>query len=291
MKRFLREPLLHFLVLGAALFVVYGAINARSSGKDEIVVTAGQIEHLTIGFTRSWRRPPTADELQDLVRNYVREEVYYRQAKEMGLDRDDPIIRRRLQQKIEFVSEDVAAQAEPSDNDLNNLLRSQPEQFRIGRKITFSHVYLSPERHSGKMDDVAAQLLIQLNNDGAMADISALGDRFLLGTKFEAMPSSEVAKLFGTMFSDRLAELGIGKWQGPVKSGYGLHLVFVQERTDGRIPDLNEVRKAVLREWKETQRGRANEDVYKKLLSRYSVTIEVPRAGELDMKRPSLVQR
>ena len=291
MKRFLREPLLHFLVLGAALFVAYGAINARSSGKDEIVVTAGQIEHLAIGFTRSWRRSPTADELQDLVRNYVREEVYYRQAKEMGLDRDDPIIRRRLQQKLEFVSEDVAAQAEPSDNDLNNLLRSQPEQFRIGRKFTFSHVYLSPERHSGKLDDVAAQLLIQLNNDGAMADISALGDRFLLGTKFEAMPSSEVAKLFGTMFSDRLAELGIGKWQGPVKSGYGLHLVFVQERTDGRIPDLNEVREAVLREWKETQRSKANEDVYKKLLSRYSVTIEVPRAGELDMKRPSLAQR
>lgn len=292
MKRLLREPLLHFLVLGAALFAAYGAINGHSSGKDEIVVTAGQIEHLTTGFTRSWRRPPTADELQDLVRNYIREEVYYRQAKEMGLDRDDPIIRRRLQQKLEFVSEDVAVQTEPSDAELNALLRLQSEKFRVGRNFTFSHVYLNPERHSAaKLNDVAGQLLAQLNNDGVTADISALGDRFLLATKFEAVPSGEVAKLFGATFSERLAELGVGKWQGPVKSGYGLHLVFMEARTDGRIPDLSEVREAVLREWKETQRNKANEDVYKKLLSRYSVTIESPQVGEVDTKRPSLAQR
>jgi hypothetical protein len=291
MKRFLREPLLHFLFLGAALFVAYGAINARSSGKDEIVVTAGQIDHLAIGFTRSWRRPPTADELQDLVRNYVREEVYYRQAKEMGLDRDDPIIRRRLQQKLEFVSEDVAAQTEPSDSDLNNLLRSQPEKFRVGRSYTFTHVYLNPDRHVGNLAADAQGLLVQLNKGDPTGDVSTLGDRFLLEANFRAMPDSEIAKLFGTDFSDRLAELPIGKWRGPLKSGYGLHLVFVQQRTDGRIPALSEVRETVISEWKETQRNKANEDIYKKLLNRYSITIDVPRTSALDIERPALAQR
>ena len=125
MKRVLGEPLFHFLVLGAALFAAYGALNGSGSSSD-IVVTAGQIEHLTTGFTRSWRRPPSAEEINDLIRSYIREEVYYRQARDMGLDRDDPIIRRRLQQKLEFVSQDVALQSEPSEGDLESFLRSRP---------------------------------------------------------------------------------------------------------------------------------------------------------------------
>ena len=293
MKRVFSEPLLHFLVLGAVLFAAYGVLNRSSSSSKsngEIVVTAGQIEHLTTGFTRSWRRPPSADELNDLIRSYIREEVYYRQAKEMGLDRDDPIIRRRLQQKLEFVSEDVAAQSEPSDSDLETLLRSQPEKFRVGRSYTFTHVYLNPDRHGNLAAD-AERLLLQLNESDATADASTLGDRFLLETNFQAISDSEIAKLFGTDFSDRLAKLPIGQWQGPLKSGYGLHLVFVQQRTDGRVPALSEVREAAISEWKETQRNKANEDVFRKLLSRYSITIETPRTSALDIERPALAQR
>ena len=130
-----------------------------------------------------------------------------------------------------------------------------------------------------------------MKEGGATADASALGDRFLLEAKFEAIPDSEVAKLFGTTFSNRLAELPIGKWQGPLKSGYGLHLVFVQQRTDGRVPALGEVRAAVIKEWKETQRKKANEDVYKILLNRYSITIEAPRTGTLNVEGSALAQR
>lgn len=291
MKRFLREPLLHFLVLGIALFVAYGALSGSGSSTSEIVVTAGQIEHLTTGFTRSWRRPPSAEELNDLIRGYIREEVYYRQAREMGLDRDDPIIRRRLQQKLEFVSEDVAAQSEPSESDLEALLHSQSGKFRIGLRYTFTHVYLNPDRHAGNLATDAERLLLQLKKDGATADAPALGDRFLLEAKFEAIPDSEVAKLFGTAFSNRLSELPVGQWQGPLKSGYGFHLVLVQRRSDGRIPALGEVREAVIKEWKETQRKKANEDVFKKLLGRYSITVEASRTGAVDLKGPALAQR
>lgn len=292
MRRVFGEPLLHFLILGAALFATYSALSGSgSSSSSEIVVTAGQIEHLTTGFTRSWRRPPSAEELNDLIRSYIREEVYYRQARELGLDRDDPIIRRRLQQKLEFVSEDVAVQSEPSESDLETLLRSQPEKFRVGRSYTFTHVYLNPDRHIGNLAVEADRLLLQLNKGDATVDALTLGDRFLLETNFQSIPDREVTKLFGAAFSDRLAELPIGKWQGPLKSGYGLHLVFVQHRTDGRVPALSEVREAAINEWKETKRSKANEDVYKKLLSRYSITIEAPRTGAVAVERPALAQR
>lgn len=290
MKRVLGEPLLHFLLLGAALFAAYGALNG-SGGNSQIVVTAGQIEHLTTGFTRSWHRPPSADELNGLIRSYIREEVYYRQARDMGLDRDDPIIRRRLQQKLEFVSEDVAAQSEPSEGDLKALLRLQPEKFRVGRSYTFTHVYLNPDRHVGTLAVDAERLLRQLNKGNATADASTLGDRFLLEANFRAMSDGEIVKLFGTDFSDGLAKLPIGKWEGPLKSGYGLHLVFVQQRTDGRVPALGEVRETVIKEWKERQRHKANEDAYKKLLSRYSITIDVPRTSALDVERSTVAQR
>lgn len=290
MKRVFGEPLFHFLLLGTVLFAAYGALNGSGSSRNsEIVVTAGQIEHLKTGFTRSWRRPPSADELNDLIRIYIREEVYYRHAREMDLDRDDPIIRRRLQQKLEFVSEDVAAQSDPSESDLETLLRSQPEKFRVGRSYTFTHVYLNPDRHGGNLAADAERLLLQLRNSDATADISSLGDRFLLEANFQAISEGEIAKLFGADFSDSLTKLPIGKWQGPLKSGYGVHLVFVQQRTDGRVPALNDVRETVIREWNEIQRNKANEDFFKKLLNRYTVTIEAPRTSALE--GPALAQR
>ena len=162
----------------------------------------------------------------------------------MGLDRNDPIIRRRLQQKLEFLTQDVVAQAEPSESDLNALLQSQPEKFRIGQSFSFSHVYLSAARGEDNARETAAALLVQLNSQSATADISALGDHFLLGNAFDSIPADEAAKLFGGDFAARLAALSTGTWQGPVKSGYGLHLMYLRARSEGRRSDLDEARDA-----------------------------------------------
>ena len=246
MRRLLNEPLLHFLVLGCALFVVFGAFKGPSTGQDRITVMAGQIEHLATGFSRSWHRPPTADELNGLIGDYVREEVFYREAKRWGWTKT---IRsgRRLQQKLEFFSEDIAAHVEPTDDDLRELLHSESERFRVARAFTFSHVYLNPDRHQN-LADIAAQLLVQLHGGGASADISALGDRFLLGNEFDRIPAGEVEKLFGERFVRRLSELSTGEWQGPITSGYGVHLVYLEERSEGRIPSLDEARNHLRRE-------------------------------------------
>ncbi len=275
MKRFLREPLLHFVLGGALLFAAYAAVHGPAPGKNTIVVTAGQIEHLATGFTRSWRRPPAADELRDLISGYIREEVYYREAKDQGLDRDDPVIRRRLQQKLEFLSQDTAAEAAPTDADLKALLNAEADEFRIGRSFAFAHVYLNPEHHPD-LSGAATRLAAELTADHVAPDRVTAGDRFLLGSTFGLISAEEVKRLFGSDFAERLGELEPGVWQGPIKSGYGVHLVFVTKRTEGRLPELAEVRDAVLREWKERQRNMANDAAYRRLLKRYSIRVESP---------------
>ncbi len=275
MKRILKEPLLHFLLLGAGLFLVYGLMSKPgSSAPGQIVVTAGQVEHLAAGFARTWQRPPSDAELKGLVDDWVREEIATREAMALGLDKDDTVIRRRLRQKLEFVSDDIAAQAEPTDADLNAYLQAHPESFRVEPLFTFSQVYLNPDKHDESLARDAAQLLEQLELAGDKADISALGDSFLLEHTFQSTPTSEVAKQFGEDFAAALSGLSPRQWQGPVESGYGVHLVLISERTEGRLPVLAEARDAVRREWANAQRLEGNANFYQELLKRYTVTIE-----------------
>ena len=278
MKRLLKEPLLHFLLLGAAIFVAYSLVSKRSSDEPgRIVITQGQVASMVVGFSRTWQRPPTREELDGLLRDRVQEEVYCREAMALGLDKDDTIIRRRLRQKMEFLTEDVAALAEPTDDELNAYLKAHADTFRVQRRFTFSHVYLNPERRGENLARDTGQLLAQLQQAGDKADVSELGDSFLLEHKFQSLPASEAVKQFGEKFATELGKLAPGQWQGPVESGYGVHLVWVAERTEGRVPALAEVRDAVRREWANARRLEPNEKLYQDLLKRYVVTIERPK--------------
>jgi hypothetical protein len=279
MKQLLREPLLHFLVLGAVLFAAASlAGGQKDRGQDQIVVTPERIAHLATGFSRSRSRQPTTEEMRGLIQDHVREEVYYREAKAMGLDRDDVIIRRRLRQKLEFVSDDVASLTEPTDADLAAFLDAHPDRFRLSRRMTFRHVYLSPERHQGTLDADAARLLADLQTEGATADTSKRGDPFLLQTRFDGVAADEVAKLFGETFAARLGEIAPSQWHGPIASGYGVHLVFIDDRIDGRVLSLTEASETVRRDWLDAQRKKTNEEFFAKLLGRYVVTIHDSKA-------------
>jgi hypothetical protein len=275
MKRALREPLLHFLLLGAAIFAAWGWRSQPTIDEPaKIVITRGEVESMAVGFGRTWRRPPTREELEGLIRDRVREEVYSREALALGLDKDDLIIRRRLRQKMEFVTDDVIAAAEPTDEDLSMYLKAHADSFRVERRFTFNHVYLNPEKHGDNLTRDAAQLLTQLIRDSSKA--GEMGDRFLLDQRFESLPAGEVAKLFGEPFAANLGALSPGQWHGPLESGYGAHLVLVSQRTDGRLPALAEVRDAVRREWANSRRLETNEKLYEAMLKRYAVTIEHP---------------
>jgi hypothetical protein len=165
LKSFLREPLVHFLLLGALLFALNAWLRpaAAPAGNVEIVVSEARVRNLAQNFRRTWQRPPTRQELEGLVESHVREEVFYREALALGLDRDDAIIRRRLQQKMEFVSEEASALARPSDAELQQYLETHPGDFVVEPRVTFAHVYLDPARRAAKLQADARRLLDAFN--------------------------------------------------------------------------------------------------------------------------------
>ena len=277
LKKLVREPLLHFLVLAAALFVVYSLVSKRTNGEGgKIVITQGQLASMWESFTQTQQREPTAEEWKGLLRERVREEVYYREALALGMDKDDLIIRRRLRQKMEFVSDDVSPRAEPTDDELRAYLQAHPDKFRVQQRYTFRQVFLDPEKHGKNLTRDTAQLLAKLNQEGSKADISTLGDSIMLDKQYGALSSGDVAKQFGEKFATALGGLPVGQWQGPVESAYGVHLVFVSDRLAGAVPEFADVRDAVRREWETAQRQEANDKFYRELLKHYTVTIENP---------------
>ena len=285
MKKLIREPFIHFLLLGAAIFIANRLVSGRAENQPgKIVITQGQITSLVIGFSRTWQRPPSREELEGLIRDRVREEVYSREAIAMGLDRDDPIIRRRLQQKLAFVTDDLAAVAEPTDAELADYLKTHAASFGVDRRVTFRQVYLDPNKRGEHLARNANELLTQLRQQGRDADLSSLGDPFLLEHRFLATPDMEIAKQFGEKFVTKLGDVPVGQWFGPVESGYGMHLVFVEERTDGRLPALAEVRDAVRRELINARRLESNEKFFQNLLKHYEVVVEKIDPAKADQK-------
>ena len=286
MNRILKEPLLHFVALGAALFVAYGFLS-RSSGTDaprQITVTLGQVEHLATGFARTWQRPPTESELKSLVDDWVRDEIATREAIALGLDKDDSVIRKRLRQKLDFVSDDIAAQNEPTEAELGSYFQEHSEVFRLEPRLSFSQVYFNPAQHAEQLSHDVSEVLARLQQSAGKADISALGDSFLLEQEFQSVPLSDIAKQFGDEFTAALSGLSPGQWQGPIESGYGVHLVMIKERTEGRMPAFPDVRDAVRREWENARRLEGNERFYQELLKRYTVTIESPEPVKAQQK-------
>lgn len=271
MKTFLREPLLHFLLLGVAIFAAYQWLRGEGvSTREEIVVTQGRVQAIAAGFARTWQRPPSQSELEGLVRDYVREEVASREAVAMGLERDDVVIRRRLRQKIEFIAEDTLA--EPTEADLRKYLDAHPGTFRAERNLSFEQVFLDPKRHTAAE---ARALAERLREGGVKAD--EIGDATLLDRRFFDVASGEVERQFGSGFAEELAALPLGVWTGPVESGYGLHLVRVGHRTEPGVPSLAQVREQVHREWRAAQREANQDRFYRSLLAKYSLRIDMPQ--------------
>jgi hypothetical protein len=277
LRAVLREPLVHFLVLGGLLFALFGLTREpdRISAR-EIHVTAAQVEQLAAGFSRTWMRPPTEEELAGLIERHVRGEVFYREALAMGLDQDDPYVRNRLGQKLEFLLDDLSAETAPSDEQLTQHLAGNAERFREPAQLTFQQVYLNPERHP-RLDADATLLLERLR---AGADPAGLGDVSLLGQAFDDTTEPEIARQFGAAFAEALLELEQGQWLGPIRSGLGAHFVRITARQPARLPALGEVRPQVLREWQDQRRREQKEQAYARLRARYEITVDRAEALE-----------
>jgi len=265
-RRVLQDPLLHFLLLGGGVFALHAGTREPSPGRAEIVIPAAEVRRLASAFEQARRRPPTDGELAGLVEERVREEVFFREALAAGLDEDDGVLRRRLARKLEFLVDDIAGQAAPAEQELQAFLDAHPERFRAEPRTTFRHVcFRSDQRADAEADARAA-----LAEDGAPE-----GDRLLMvGASFEDAPRREVARVFGDRFAEELAALPVGEWAGPVRSGYGWHLVLVASRSEGEAPALADVRDAVAREWAAARRDELNDALYEKLRAKYAVVVE-----------------
>ena len=272
LKRIIREPLVHFLVLGLLLFIVYGALQGEGPpAPNEIVIDAERVAYLSNQFERAWQRPPTPAELDGLTESWLREEIFYREGLALGLDQGDPVVRRRIAQKMDFISEGLAV-APPDDAELEAYYAEHAARYRVDPVYSFRQVYFDPGRYDGEWAGAVAAARAALV---AGEDPEPLGGSLLPAT-LTTTPAREVARLFGTVFADALAEAPTGRWYGPLRSGFGVHLVFLEDRVAGHIPPLAEVRGAVERDLLAERREAANEALYRGLRERYTVRYESP---------------
>jgi len=278
LMRLLREPLLHFLAIGSLIFLLFAAIDdTRQAPTGVIVITPERIDQLAAGFSSVWKRMPTDDELDALIGEFVREEVYYREALALGLDTNDTVVRRRLRQKMEFLTDTGAQLLEPSAGELEAYFAANEGTYRRGPRLAFEQIYLG----EAPPPESISQSLSALQSNPA-TDASALGERSLLPAQLGLSPPQAIESVFGKGFFERLAGLPPGKWAGPVNSAYGVHLVRILESLSARMPPLEEVRDAVLGDWRAAKAREIRDQTYAELRKRFGVAVhrgEEPKAA------------
>ncbi|MBP2647750.1 MAG: hypothetical protein H6Q77_1374 [Gemmatimonadetes bacterium] len=284
MKRILHEPLLHFLLLGAILFGLFRFFqpaDGRGASSRRIVLSLEDLMQPAQLFQAQWRRPPTADEFNSMVENRVREEVLYREALAMGLDVDDEIVRRRMAQKMEFLSEDVTESYEPSADTLRAWFARHADQFAEPQRLSFRHLYFSPDRRGPRTELDAQRALARISGQPEATPLGeALADPFMYQDYYRDQTEETLSREFGPGFAHAVEGLPSGSWQGPVQSGLGWHLVFVDASIPGRPAAYENVEAEVRTAWLAEQKKIGWEKAYKAMRAKYTVLIpDVPAAA------------
>ena len=282
MRRWLREPLLHFLLLGVVLFAANHYFERGRGGVEsskQIQLTGDDLAQLILIFQAQWRRDPTPDELSRLVESKIQEEVVYREGLAMGLEKDDTIVKRRLAQKLQFLAEDVAAAREPTVAELNAWYEKNRVKFALPSRLSFRHLYFSPDRRAVRAREDAANALLKLAGqpeDTTLA--SSLADPFMFQDYYRDRAPDYLGKEFGPQFAQAVSKLAPGSWQGPIESGFGWHLVFVDTLIPGRSPAFEEIESDVKTAWLGEQKAQAWEKAYKAMRAKYTVLLPAPPA-------------
>ncbi len=280
MKRLLHEPLLQFLLVGVALFAAYSFQQRGRSAEaspQEIRLSFDDLAQLALVFESQWQRPPTPDELGRMVEDRVQEEVLYREAIAMGLDEDDTIVKRRMAQKMQFLAEDVAAAREPTTGELQAWFGERSDLFALPGRVSFRHLYFSGDGRGRAARDDAAKALTEVAGEPPGSEgVASLADPFMFQDYYGDRTSEEIAREFGPGFAQAVAKLSPGVWHGPVESGYGWHLVFVDSVVPDRVPDFGEVEAEVKTAWLGAQKAEAWRKAYAEMRARYTVSLPAP---------------
>lgn len=289
-KRWLREPLLHFLLLGLALFAVYGYLHRGRFGIEpsrQIVVSLDELRQMDTYFQSQWHRQPTPAEFQAMVEDKVREEVLYREGLAMGLDKDDEIVKRRMAQKMQFLAEDVGTAHEPSTAELKTWFEKNSSKFALPSRYSFRHLYFSPDKRGKNAQDDAAKALARIAGQAEDSKLAnSLGDRFMFQDYYGDRTTEAIAKEFGPPFAVAIEKLKPGSWQGPIESGYGWHLVFVDAVIPGRVPAFEEMEPDVKTAWLAEQKQQSWQKAYAEMRARYTVMLPAPSDKEAIQAAP-----
>jgi len=283
MKRLLREPLLHFLLIGAVLFGVYHHVQptheAVASSK-QIQLSLDDLAQMALLFQSQWKREPTAPELERLMETRVQTEVLYREALAMGLDKDDEIVKRRMAQKMQFLAEDTAPR-EPTTAELKSWYANNSDKFAMPTRVSFRHLYFSPDRRAAHARDDGVKALAQLAGQTEDAKFpGSFADPFMFQEYYRDRGTDFLGKEFGPQFALAVAKLPIGSWQGPIESGFGWHLVFVDNAIPGHVPDFEEVEPDLKTAWLGEQKALAWQKAYQDLRAKYTVLLPKPPENE-----------
>jgi peptidyl-prolyl cis-trans isomerase C len=276
LRRWSREPLLQFVLIGLALFVGYSVLHPKPEGASDsnrIILTPDDLVQMSVTWLAQGRPPPTFEQMQNLIELKVREEILSREAIALGLDKDDEIVKRRLAQKMEFLAEGAAID-EPSTDTLKAWFKDNQQRFALLPRVSFRHLYFSPDQRGEHAREAAVGALEQVaGKPGDWKGADALGDPFMYQDYYGDRSFDEMAKLFGLGFARALVNLKTGSWQGPVESGYGWHLVYVDSLAPGRVPAFEEIEPDIKSDWIETQRMESKRKAYDAMRARYQVVL------------------
>lgn len=284
LKRWSREPLLHFLLLGVVLFGAHAYMQRGRGGVEsskQIALSLDDLRTMEMYFESQWHRQPTPAEFQAMVEDKVREEVLYREALAMSLDKDDTIVKRRMAQKMQFLAEDVAAAHEPSTAELKVWFEKNSNKFALPSRYSFRHLYFSPDKRGKNAQDDAAKALAKIASQPEDSKLAiSLADPFMFQDYYGDRAPEALAKEFGPQFVVALEKLKPGSWQGPVESGYGWHLVYVDTVIPGRIPAFEEMEPDVKTAWLGEQKQQAWQKAYQEMRAKYTVLLPGPSDKE-----------
>ncbi len=273
MSQLLREPLVHFLLLGAGLFLLYGFLNQKEESLESntIYIEESDIERLVKTYRQNWNVLPDSSTLQNLINEEIKSEIFYREALKMKLDHNDEIIRRRLKQKYEFLVKDLADTQQPTTEALRTFYQENTALYKAPAKISFSQIYFSPDKRKKPWEDASKlleQLIIQKTQP---KELKGLGDHFHLQQYFAARDYNDTRQLFGQDFAKKLFQIKKIGWAAPIQSGYGIHLVHIASTQKAQIKPFEAVEAKVAEDWKLAQRQFYNERLYQNLLKQYEV--------------------
>jgi peptidyl-prolyl cis-trans isomerase C len=277
MRHLLNKPPVRIVILGVLVAAAILLAKGPPTGDEakRVVITGADVLQLRASFVRTWQREPTTDELRGSLEQHIRQEVLYREALARGYDRDDLVVRRAMQQKMEFLAASQALEEPPSEEEIEAFFALRKERYRLPAVLTFAQVYVSPDQRGVGAEQFAVDLLARLRSDDPEpADLNSWGDPIMLETFYADRTESEVGATFGGVFAEAAVLIPVGEWQGPVSSGYGLHLVKVVSREDSRIPDWREVSGRVVSDMEFEAKASARDQLYQEIAQNYEVLLD-----------------